>query len=472
MLKVGLVDANERANPAYAGITASVISGWLVWEMGQAGVPVSDVKDADIVFLVYAGSINWVSNCRSYLRRAGIIADAEKRDCRPYIIAGGPVDATPFTALKIADALAVGEAYTFVRELLRLIADGADLAYLSGFIVDYPHAIERGQLLGLEVDPDAPWLLKGPAPKLARPDNYVDWSVPPIRSDDKVVRIIAEKGCHGKCVYCATTYRQEHVQNPNGYRVITLLEGLKAKGERVQLLSNDPMNLPYFRDIRTRLDSQSFTILEVSDPENRAAIIRSGVGIARFGVEGLSERIRRAFGKPIASERLLEVLADLGAHKMDTHMFFITGAPGETHEDWLEFRAFYEQVTRTVKWGICRVKFTTFIPSPPAPLGRFVPDMAHEQETEDFRNWMFNNSVSRHLVNIFGRKSKTHYADVAEQLGITPELAAGLLQSPGTFDLAPTLEEARRMKHEVIEWPLSLEVRHKIGDVYKKRMLG
>lgn len=205
------------------------------------------------------------------------------------------------------------------------------------------------------------------------------------------------------------------------------LQNLKAAGERVQLVSNDPMNLPYFRRINTKLDSQSFTVMEMSDDANRAAIIRSGVGIARFGVEGISERIRKAFAKPIGNDHLLDVLADLHAHKINTHMFFIVGAPGESAQDWQEFREFYDRLARTIRNGICRIKFTTFVNTPPAPLARFVPDLTYEREMESMRDWIGKNAASRHLVYVRGRGGKSHTVNVAEQLAISNSEAMRLV---------------------------------------------
>lgn len=470
MLSVAVLDANERASREYAGITSSVVSGWLEWEMAQAGIAPASVANADLVLLAFAGALDWAGECRRELRRAGVQPEAAQRGQRPYIIAGGPVDATPLTALAVADALTVGEAYTFVRTLLALVVGGATLGDVQAWIVAYPHAIERSQVSSLMRDAARPWLLAEAAPVLATPDAHVDWGTPPVRSSDRVVRVIAEKGCHCKCTFCATTYRQTHRQNPNEGAVLGALRSLERQGERVQLVSNDPMNLPYFRRINTRLDSQSFTVMEVSDAANRRAIIRSGVGIARFGVEGVSERIRKAFAKPIAHDHLLEILADLHAHKINTHMFFIVGAPGESAQDWAEFRIFYERLTRTIRAGICRIKFTTFVNTPPAPLARYVPDLTYEREMESIRRWIAGNAASRHIVYVRGRGGDSHIANVGEQLSVSQEVARRLTATPGAYDLAPTLDDARRLPWEIVGWPIDTATRWRMGSTYARRM--
>ena len=118
MLKIALVDANKRANKKYAGIVSSIVGGWLVWEAKQKGIELLTERqaEADIILLAFAGAMDYLANGKSYLRRSKIEPDPHKRNRVPYIIAGGPVDASPFEAIQIADAFAVGEAYNFIRE--------------------------------------------------------------------------------------------------------------------------------------------------------------------------------------------------------------------------------------------------------------------------------------------------------------------------------------------------------------------
>lgn len=469
MLRVALLDANAKASKEYAGQAVSVVSGWLRWEMGKAGVEESVPAEADVLFVVCAGAIDYRSSVASEFRRFRIEPNARRRDSRPYCITGGPVDSIPLTALALCDALVVGEGYRFVRSLLALVANGATIKDVRAFVEADPHAIERRQVERLERAPERPWLLARPAPKLASPDPFVDWDAPPVKSDDGVVRIIAEKGCHMKCTYCATTYRQAHVQHPDGERVVRQLAGLAARGNRVQLVSNDPMHLPWFRKIRTRLSSQSFTIQEVSDPENRKAIIEARPGIARFGVEGLSERIRRAFAKPISNTHLLEVLEDLHSNRINTHLFLIVGAPGETAEDWAAWRDFHETLARRIRFGVCRLKFTTFNPSPPAPLARFVPGDAYHARQKGWIQQVVRNWASSHVLIIKGRGPASRIADVADLLSVPEEVALRLGAGEGT-DLAPTVEDAARLPWEIIEWPISTAKRWGIAGTYARRM--
>lgn len=465
MLRVAIVDANEHTNPAYRGMACSVIAGWLKWECKQANVPIVPAQEADLVLLAFAGAIGWRDECRRALKRAHVEPDASGRARRPYVVTGGPIDALPLVALELADALVVGEGYRYVRQMLGL----ADVRGVEEYTRTWPHAIERGQVQTLARQEGAPWLLAAEASPLASPDDVIDWDVPPMRSDDKVVRLIASKGCHFKCGYCATSYRQTYQCHPRGGRVVGQLTELAKRRERVQMVSNDPMNLPWFRQIASRLDSQSFTLQEVRDQANRAVLTKSGIGMARFGVEGVSERIRRAFGKPVSDNEVLEVVADLHAHKVNTHLFFISGAPWETETDWQAFRAFYERLGRTISNGICRVKLTTYLPTPPAPLARFVTGAKSEKPMADMMAWIPKNAASRHVVSIMGRRGRQHVADVAEQLSVSADVAEQLMRRLQA-DIAPTLDHWMRLPHNLIQWPIRPDLRYKVSEVYQRRM--
>lgn len=89
MLKVCLVDANDRTAAVYRDIPMSVVSGWLKWEMGRKGIEPCSAHEADVVFLVHAGALDWFPKCRAELKRRHIEPIAARRAGSPYVIAGG-----------------------------------------------------------------------------------------------------------------------------------------------------------------------------------------------------------------------------------------------------------------------------------------------------------------------------------------------------------------------------------------------
>jgi len=59
---------------------------------------------------------------------------------------------------------------------------------------------------------------------------------------------------------------------------------------------------------------------------------------------------------------------------------------------------------------------------------------------------------------------------VADALSVGLVTAGRLTAGPGTYDLAPTLDDARRLPWELVSWPISTELRYKQADVYARRM--
>lgn len=494
MLSIGILDCNStlKDDDHFLEIT-SVVGQWLRYEVGKAALTEVLPADCDVLFLVHSGELDFRWNVREGLNRLGIQWDAEKRS-RPYIITGGAVDVAPFMALTIANGLAVGEAYTFVRDILRIVKAGGDVQDISAYITEYPHALERQQLAEFETDRHAPWLLTNPPSALASPDPYVDWGdMPAFVSDDNVARLMASKGCHLKCGFCATTYRQTYRVNDHPDILVQQMRELKANKQGVSFITNDAGELPFLEDVVNEgmLQFQSMTVKSMRDPHTRKVITQHPLKIVRFGVEGISERIRIAFGKSISNTELLDLLHDL-RHIYDpdkdklraqmVRLFFIVGAPYESTADWDNLREFVlgkNGLVAQTEMGVVQLKFTAFNPQPPTPLMYFVPSREYWSHYHLLENNMVMNRAARerntgnfsnHVWTMGPRSPKHHARDFADNHNLTPKQANALFNTFIVRDLAPTLDHARRFGCEVIRWPIPLEIRYRISRVYQKRM--
>lgn len=486
MLSIAILDCNAtlKDDDHFVEIT-SVVGQWLRYEIRKAGLTEGDPADCDLLLLVHSGELDFRSNVREGLKRLDIEPDAAKRK-RPYIITGGAVDTAPFMALSIADGLAVGEAYTFLRRLLDIVKTGGDVSDARAFITEYPHALERRQLEGFEFQSNAPWLLKEPPPPLASPDPYVDWGdMPAFVSDDNVARLMASKGCHLKCGFCATTWRQSYRVNDRPDLLVQQMRDLKANGQGVSFITNDAGELPFLEDVvrEGMLQFQSMTVKSMRNPHTRRVITSRPLKILRFGVEGISERIRVAFGKAISNAELLNLLRDLRQiydadkqrqRSQRVRLFFIVAAPYEADVDWDNFHQFVRGKNGLVDQadqGVVELKFTAFNPQPPTPLMYFVPTR------EYWHRWHYleakrleRGNFSDHIWTMRPRNPHNHARDFADSHNLTPKLADDLFKTFITRDLAPTLDHARRFGCEVIRWPLSLDIRYRASRVYQKRM--
>jgi hypothetical protein len=478
MLKLSIVDANDyqgvvTKSEKWIANLVSTVGQWLIWESQQAGVTLYPPEEADIILVAHAGSVDWYPSVRRVLWKLKIEHQADKRGDRPYIIAGGMADTTPFTTLKIADAMAVGEGYTLVRKLLKEMIH-TSLKLVDDWLTEYPHSLTRHQLAPLTFDQDRPWLLSQTVQSpLVSPDNYVDWDAPPpLRLPDNVVRLMGSRGCKLKCKFCAMSARTPFSFNPNDIHLLNQVKAMNRAGEKCLIVTNDITNLPYFHKIHRygKLAHQSLTLNGVRKRENREAIIRMGLKIVRLGIEGLSERIRTAFGKPIGKEELIGVLADFHRLKRNSHLFYIVGVPWERQVDWDQHKEFYAELTRAIEWGICRIKYTSFLPDPPSPLARFLPAMNYMPRIRDFGRWTTDNYASRHMVAIKPRQEKSRIRDYAYALQVHRNVIKKMVSPDQNIDLAPTLEDAHRLPWEIIAWPSSVKVRWRAGETYKRFM--
>jgi radical SAM superfamily enzyme YgiQ (UPF0313 family) len=460
LLKLAILDANERGNSSFKDSLVSYAAHWLAYEINRVALNMVAPKEADIIFLVHAGSQHWLKHCRKV-----------KKYKDAYIITGGMIASSPLLAFQYVDAIAVGEAYRFMAEILGLIMDGADRPAIRRFIVLYPHAIEKSQFEELSVDDERPWLLKGDAPPLAIPDEYVNWSTPPVKTEGREVRLLASKGCHMKCAFCATSYSQRYQEIPGNYNLWGRVAQLSGQGENVMLITNDAAHLDGFDHLFRigKLRAQSMTVRALRNQETLIALAKTNCPTIRLGVEGVSERLRKAFGKPVSNEELFNMIMLLTKTKHKLVLFFIIGDPYETAEDWQEFSVFLERLDKNIRNCLLRIKFTAFSQCAPAPLSRFLT-----AKTDYYDNMLaawqdfLTNYCSRHIMLIKGVKPSSRLEQDEQVLGVNKKHLFD--NHEGLIDLLPTLDHARRAPWEVVQWPLSVEKRWKISESYRKRM--
>jgi hypothetical protein len=477
VLNIAILDANSTRKDAdhFRSIT-SVVGQWLDWERQQAGIPSCEIRQCDILLLVHAGELDYKHSVEEALNLHGIEAQASRRTV-PYIITGGAVVAAPLMALSIANAMAVGEAYTFVRNLFSMIKSDAHLEDIRAWLIDYPHAIERSQITDLEVNKEKPWLLTHPPQTLATPDTYIDWGdLPAFESDDGVVRPISSKGCHAKCLFCATTYLQRYQKHNNPSLLLDQFMQLKAQGKKVSLITNDAADLPFYDQVvdAGMLQFQSMTMFAVRNKHVRETLLspKGHMKIVRFGIEGVSERIRKYIGKPISNQELSELLSELRQRNQMSHLFFIAGLPYEGGEDWQELHDFMfgeNGLVETARKAVVRLKFTAYNPQPPTPLMYFVSGDIYHFHWTQFKSKL-DAAYTRYLWDIPPRHPSNRARDLAETHHISYTQAKNIIPSAQTFDLAPSLNEAKHFPCEMIGWPTPLEVRYKMSRIYKRRM--
>lgn len=342
-MRLAIVDANYRTD-AHKSMGAL----WLEWELQRRGLSCVDPGEADVL-LATVSSQQGIAGLRSALRKA---SNANAR-----LIVGGGGAYAPAVFDDYADVCCVGEGTRFVDALL---TDGYDAA------CDLPESWIPGQA------------------RAVVPYERFPWQMPPLNHPDGTARVFGSCGCRYKCLFCQTGWEQTYRVNPCQDLLQRQIDALETRGRRVAIVTNDGA------DIGVRLyGQQEFLSVRLENLMRMMPISREITKGVRIGVEGVSERLRKAVGKPVSNDDLLRVTFDLLANGVGVRWFFVPGLPGESASDYSELRYLVDGLRRLPK-GCVMMNFHAFIPQPAAPLCVFPLEDAYWEPFEEFRRWFFH----------------------------------------------------------------------------------
>lgn len=340
-MQVAILDCNY-VSQKYKGLAAS----WLSWEANRAGVDVVPPSCADVV-LMTVSSQQGVAGVKRLKREA--------RDV-PVVLGGGGCWG-PVVFDDYADLICVGEGQRFIRTLF-----------------------SKGLAACYEL-PEAYW-----AGKKARvfPGRCFPFDCPPLLHPDGTVRVWGSRGCVRKCLFCQTGWEQPYQPHPHPAWIKTQVQHLKRKKNKVSVITNDGAT----HDLLDVMGQQEFVSVTLHNIE-KVRIDRNYAKGVRLGVEGVSERLRRAVKKPISNDDLVKFTHRCWDNGVGVRWFFIAGLPKESEKDWLELRDLVKKVSARQK-GVVMMNFHAFIPQPATPLSVLPLNDEYWEFFEDFRKWFFH----------------------------------------------------------------------------------
>lgn len=357
-MRLGLIDPSYK-QPNLFGLGLS----WLRWELDRLGVEVWPVETADIV-LASVQSQQCVGDLKRELKRRGV-----DWKTRPVVIGGGGAYA-PAVFDDIAAAACVGEGRQFIDTL---VTEGVEVA------------------LGL---PEV-WL-PGHNRRVI-PNEQFPWDCPPIRFQDGTTRLWVSRGCRRSCLFCQTGWESTFRQRPDIETVYEQAHRLAANGEKPFYTSNDQSELDWSRLPKMEHLSATLDGLRPLLTDGRITKARS----IRVGVEGVSERLRRAVGKPMATDDLVRTSIEIMRRGITLRWFLIAGLPGETDEDFDELKDAVLALKKYCDKGAVMMHFHAFLPHPAAPLGVLpIVDDDYWPRFDEFRRWFFSGPGATSRVQI------------------------------------------------------------------------
>lgn len=345
---------------------------YLAWELkGLDAKVVSDPRTADVVLVTYPAPHDIMTFDRA-LRGHGIEPRRSHRSPNQAVIVGGGIGLSPAILDERADVVCVGEGRRFIQTLIR---DGLSAAKKC------PNAWVPGEV------------------RRVIPDDEFPWDLPPVRYEDGIIRLFASRGCKKKCLFCQTGWATPYRENPDTAKMLDQQDRLISAGQPTALVTNDASALAFANELRTQAHysasySQTLALLD------GGVTLSHKVKSIRFGVEAVSENLRRLVGKPIPTKGLVDLTVKLLNDGIGVRWFMIAGLPGESDDDWEDLKLAVLRIKSEAHKGACQLSFTAFVPDPAAPLCLAPLEDLYWERWLKFKGWFFETEAFTRRVQL------------------------------------------------------------------------
>ncbi len=260
-----------------------------------------------------------------FLHRAGI-----KKGNNPQIIVGGFNSFNPAPLFCYADSVICGDG----EEVLPALLAGRDCP-----------GIYRGKL--------GTWENVSPLKAFCHETN-------------DIARIELARGCKYHCRFCAVTHLKPYRETPID-EIEILLKLTKLK--RIALFAPEPTIHSHDGEI-TEICHRLGKIRTDSDVRLDHLSSRMD-SVPRVGIEGLSERLRKSVNKPYKNSQIIEAIhRGIQQGRKGIFMYLILDLPGETDEDWAEFRELLRDIGKLpgAENFLLKPSPSVFMPTPHTPM--------------------------------------------------------------------------------------------------------
>lgn len=347
---------------------------------GEIAAPdASQIPQADAYYIstIYPRQWLWL---RETFRQIGVPMRAERRSSHhPLIVFGGQTSFAPEPIAPFADIVALGDGEVTGVWLADRIRDGLS----RDEVIEAAHACTRGYYVPDKWYAGRPTLRRWETGQLASPVVY------PGTTERTNPTIEVARGCQSKCAFCPIGWAGGTYRESSQDRVKRQLYEVRRQRSTVNLFAPDYSSVAHVEDLDSYAESLGCRNSGVDARLDRAErhLIRGGsVKSFSFGIEGLSERVRAAIGKPLSADKVRRTMRRL----TDVHVkwYVIIGFPGETDDDAREFTSLCDEVMAERERSMS-ITLTILQPVPHTPLERV--DGRWRQEVYDrgmgIREW-------------------------------------------------------------------------------------
>ena len=321
---------------------------------------VEERPDAYYISTIYTRQWTYLP---SLFRRLGIsLWQRDRSESDPLVAFGGQTSYAPEPIADFADVIALGDGELTGNYIAGLIDQGlpkrdilADLDGRRGFYVPSRHPGESRPAFQR-------WEAEAYEPRIIYPGD----------NSDSRPTIEVARGCKSKCAFCPIGWAGGTYREGDPGRVKDAVVAAVTRGHGgVNLFAPDYSSVTYVDDLDRFAASVGCANRGVDarlDRAQRHLALGGTVKSFSFGVEGLSERLRCAIGKPLTRAKILDVMASLsGAFSVKWYM--IVGLPGEAQADMEEFKDLLS-ATAGLRRSRLNVTLTPLQAVPHTPLER------------------------------------------------------------------------------------------------------
>lgn len=214
------------------------------------------------------------------------------------------------------------------------------------------------------------------------------------------------RGCKSKCNYCELGWAGYYRENKKETVLSHINEIQNSPVKRINIFAPDDFSCGFYNEcleaiLRKGLITNfgSMRLDNVKDIE----IKHKKNFLFRFGVDGLSERLRTLVNKKTENKAIINTISQM-AHKgfVMFKFFFIFSYPFEIEDDYQEFLMLMNEIKKEMadleRPIFLRLKFTPFIPNPLTPMQYFKP--FYNVETKQKIDLFFNREKYSSRSNI------------------------------------------------------------------------
>jgi len=287
-------------------------------------------------------SMFWYRNLyelAAFMRKSGIRRGTGK----PWVLAGGMQSTmTPEAVAGLVDWVFIGDADDHLAGIVEEIERTGACTHAHVYAAGMPTV---------------------PPPAVCSPTAHMIAT----NEDGGTLRCEIARGCRYRCAFCCLAGLKPYTE----VSFADLLPYIKkASGKRCSFFAPErTMHSEWPQIKKALIENNCHDMGQDARLEHLQEVDGASV---TFGLEGLSERLRRSIGKPFSDDMICEKMGAFVESRKNVarvSAYFIAGLPEETEEDWAAVWALFERIGK-VEWSRRLVLCPVLNPLSPKPYTR------------------------------------------------------------------------------------------------------